>query len=316
MEGRKSKGSRDVSLTVNGFFYSGELTGDENSGWSGELWNSKFISNGPIRIEKGVLKDGALVRGEIGTNFSTYAGVIEDGGRSWEGELRFQNKNFMKGKFRDGILIDGMAEMHYGDGSVQSGEWRDGGFNGQGLRKSLDGDYEDGEFGDGSFSGNGKVRITNPSDGSVYEGGYSSRVRHGYGKLTCENGCSMEGMFRGGRAENVVLERQLPDGVSEFSHIIFDENGNVLLKEKLGGKPAYVDKRINFGALGELKKPPMVVPGGITQTHILNDKRRITYGDDSIYEGRVGVDGRPSGIGKWTGPGEESREEHFRMVGS
>ncbi|MDR3078863.1 MAG: hypothetical protein LBU15_02385 [Rickettsiales bacterium] len=321
--GEEQKGG----IFKNGRFIEGDVVMKLSNSitYRGGYKNGKFEGEGKLADANGeVLREGKFEGGNFmeGTardhkiNGSIYEGPMKDGVANGYGKLLYSNGEHRKGNFLGGLFSwDGVVRINNPDGSVYEGAYSGGKPDGQGLKKSPGGDYENGEFKDGSFSGNGKVRKTNPSEGSVYEGEYSNKLRHGYGKITHKNGCSMEGMFEGGLAKDIVLERKLPNDRSEFSHIIFDGNGNVLLKEELKGKPAYRDKKINFGALSKLKKPPMEVQpttfddveGGDASGEV-----RITYGDGSVYTGEVNEDCKPNGNGEWTGPEEELRKGIFK----
>ncbi|MDR3078864.1 MAG: hypothetical protein LBU15_02390, partial [Rickettsiales bacterium] len=259
MEGEENNDSREVSLTVKNVTYSGTLTRGENSKWSGKLNGSGGYHH--LDIKEGTLgSDGTLNWGIVNIATITYTGQIRDGKLSGLGRLDRPGGYYESGTFVDGNISKGEVKtLKWDDGSVYEGAYSGGMFNGLGLKKGMNGDYEDGEFKNGSFSGNGKVRITDPSDGSVYEGEYSNKSHNGYGKITHKNGCSMEGEFVNGKERNVILEKKSPDGKSAFTHIIYDENGNPVLVQKLDKKPGSVGKKFDFENLGKIVNP-LVVP--------------------------------------------------------
>ena len=67
-----------------------------------------------------------------------------------EGKVYVSNGNFMMGRFKDGVLVEGRMIKKYSDGSSYDGECREGKYNGYGKIVYLDGTSYEGMFEDGS----------------------------------------------------------------------------------------------------------------------------------------------------------------------
>ena len=67
-----------------------------------------------------------------------------------EGKVYVSNGNFMMGRFKDGVLVEGRMIKKYSDGSSYDGECREGKYNGYGKIVYPDGTSYEGMFKDGS----------------------------------------------------------------------------------------------------------------------------------------------------------------------
>lgn len=124
-------------------------------------------------------------------------------------------------EFRDGILVDGKAEIAWSDGAHFSGMAMDGKPNGAGVLVDAKGNRFDGEWKDGALDGHGLVVWTNGdryegewvagkaeghgvqvwADGQKYDGQWHNDQPNGQGTLTHKDGTSVAGTFVEGKRQ-------------------------------------------------------------------------------------------------------------------
>ncbi|MDR3078631.1 MAG: hypothetical protein LBU15_01185 [Rickettsiales bacterium] len=304
------------------------ITYEDGSTYVGKV-NKKGIPDGKGiwknsegELRKGRFKNGEFKEGTVEMKLSssvTYTGGYKNGKFDGEGELMgADNKSLKKGTFENGKLKNGEVAFDNSDGSCYGGYIKNGKFNGEGTWLGPYGDSCKGEFKDGTIFG-GDVKITNP-DGSVYSGKYANGMRHGYGTLTYSDGCSLEGEFEKGEARNVVLKRRkLPGGPLTFTHLIYDGNGVMLLRQELEKEPErkepndneFVGKMI-LENLDRAKNPSMAVPTDPNAVKYKDGETNITYEDGSTYVGKVNKYNIPDGKGIWKNSEGELREGRFK----
>lgn len=73
-------------------------------------------------------------------------GVVHDKKLEGQAEIKASNGDYYKGVFHRGGFKEGIACIHYSDGSKYEGEFKDGKYNGNGKYYYLDGTYDDGIF--------------------------------------------------------------------------------------------------------------------------------------------------------------------------
>lgn len=130
------------------------------------------------------------------------------------------------GNIYKGSIVDGMPHgngiMNYIDGTVYSGEWKNGRICGEGKLISTNGTYE-GEFENDTFHGIGTFTFP---DGNIYYGQWDCGVATGMGKLTMADGTIYSGAFAEGKPNGRGVEI-LPDGGKYIGEFINGEKEGI-----------------------------------------------------------------------------------------
>lgn len=123
--------------------------------------------------------------------------------------------------FRDGTVVDGKADLRWGDGAHYTGDVVDGRPDGAGVLVSAKGDRFEGAWKDGQLNGRGSVAWTNGdryegdwvagkaeghgvqvwADGQTYDGAWHDDQPNGQGIVTRKDGTQFTAMFLDGKRQ-------------------------------------------------------------------------------------------------------------------
>jgi len=156
---------------------------------------------------------------------ATWDGPCTHGLASGRGTATFLGRGgtseTISAEFRDGIVVDGNADIAWGDGAHFSGMAMDGRPSGTGALVDAKGNRFSGEWKDGALNGHGSVVWTNGdryegdwvagkaeghgvqvwADGQKYDGQWHNDQPNGQGTLTHKDGTSVAGTFVDGKRQ-------------------------------------------------------------------------------------------------------------------
>jgi hypothetical protein len=126
-----------------------------------------------------------------------------------------------------GDCLDGIGTFQYSDGTVYSGEWKNGKSNGQGTSSCEEHSYTGGWKND-EENGFGKYTV---ADGSFYEGKWKNGSANGYGIFTDTNKTSHIGYWKNGveHGEGIYLDNRNKDS----SFVGIWKNGHIFILDHL-----------------------------------------------------------------------------------
>jgi hypothetical protein len=132
--------------------------------------------------------------------------------------------------FRDGMIVDGPADIRWNDGAHYSGDAVDGAPSGKGVLVNAKGDRFEGAWHDGQLNGHGSVVWKNGdryegdwvggqaeghgvqiwSDGQKYDGAWHNDQPNGQGTVTRKDGTQFTAMFVDGKRQPEVAAAPSP----------------------------------------------------------------------------------------------------------
>jgi len=133
-------------------------------------------------------------------------------------------------EFREGMLVDGKADIRWSDGAHYTGEIEDGSPDGKGVLVNAKGDRFEGAWKDGQLNGRGSVTWTNGdryegdwvdgkaeghgvqvwADGQKYDGPWHNDQPNGQGIVTRKDGTTFTASFVNGKRQETVAAAPTP----------------------------------------------------------------------------------------------------------
>lgn len=219
-----------VEIGVKDLSYTGKKTNDGGD-YYGELKSGK-----PNGYGRAVYKNGNMYEGNYENGLRQGYGVYKfSDGERYEGEwyqdqqhgkgiYYFSNNNKYDGYwFRDyqhgnGVMYyfngdkydgewnkdqrSGKGTYTFANGAYYKGEWKNDKKDGKGFFDGGDGSTYDGEWKDNQRSGKGVFKFAN---GDTYIGQWANDEMNGQGKLTKRNGVIIEGFFKDGQKQTIIM---------------------------------------------------------------------------------------------------------------
>ena len=185
-----------------------------------------------------------------------YYGAITNGKPNGIGRFNVDGGTIYKGKFKDGVFLEGVVERNNGD--IEEGKFKDGVLNGKGKKKTVTGDVEDGKFKDGIFL----EGVVTRNNGNVEEGEFKDGALNGKGKISKPDGSVEEGEFKKGRL----------NGHGKKESVLFSSEGE-FKNGRLNGK----GKRMGINGLLE---------DGEFVLDLLHGHGKRTYPNEIVEEGK------------------------------
>ncbi|KAL7535408.1 hypothetical protein ACHAWF_005158 [Thalassiosira exigua] len=129
--------------------------------------------------------EGARVVRAQSVSPCTYTGEYNVmGKRHGDGELKWENGDVYRGKFKDGF-IEGRGTICFHDGTEYAGQWKRNRFHGEGTRRFNNGNVYSGNYDSGKRQGQGKCYFAN---GDTYVGDWKDDTINGFGRYYYNNG--------------------------------------------------------------------------------------------------------------------------------
>jgi len=166
--------------------------------------------------------------GAFPTEAANWDGPCRDGLATGRGTATYFGGNgrseMISADFREGMILDGAADIRWSDGARYSGEIVDGRPEGTGVLVNGKGDRFEGEWKDGKLNGHGSVAWTNGdryegdwvdgkaeghgvqvwADGQKYDGAWSNDQPNGQGTVTRRDGSQYSAIFVNGKRQDVA----------------------------------------------------------------------------------------------------------------
>ncbi|MCW2277585.1 copper amine oxidase N-terminal domain-containing protein [Heliophilum fasciatum] len=144
---------------------------------------------------------------------------------------------------------DGAGNMLWPDGAEYTGEWQEGKMHGQGSMTFADGSKYIGDYKQGKRDGTGLYKWAN---GDRYDGEWKNGMENGQGTFTAANGTVQKGEFRNGKLVNKAqtLSSALAKPDTAAPRLIDFAKGVSKQGPKIVNDRTFVPMRVLFEALG------------------------------------------------------------------